>query len=48
MMIVDWVDESGAIREGRFSDPLAGLDFIMSLRALDFSFTAVSVPEGRA
>ena len=44
MIIVSWIDQ-GELRESRFCNPQEGLDFIMSLRALDFSFTAISVPD---
>ena len=47
MIIVNWVD-GGEIRESRFMDPIEGLDFIISLKALDVSFTAINVPEGVA
>lgn len=47
MIIVNWVDD-GEVRESRFTDPIEGLDFIISLKALDVSFTAINVPEAIA
>lgn len=47
MIIVNWIYQ-GELRESRFTDPLEGLDFITSLKALDVSFTAINVPEVRA
>lgn len=47
MIIVNWVD-AGEIRGSRFTDPLGGLDFITSLKALDISFTAINIPEAMA
>lgn len=44
MIIVNWVDD-GEVRESHFTDPLEGLDFITSLKALDVSFTAINIPE---
>lgn len=44
MIIVDWVDD-GEVRETRFTDSLEALDFIVSLKALDVSFTAINIPE---
>lgn len=47
MIIVNWIHQ-GELMESRFTDPLEGLDFITSLKALDVSFTAINVPEVRA
>ena len=43
MIIVDWVDD-GEVRETRFTDSLEALVFIVSLIALNLSFTVINIP----